>query len=175
MMGEQSNQVKAIFLAAIDEYAPESWPAFLDQACAGNVLHRAQVEKLLRAQSALGAFHEASRSAVAATIDHPITEGPGTVIDLYKLLEQIGEGGFGVVFLAEQRQPVRRKVALKVLKPGMDTKDGIARFESERQALALMDHPNIARVLDAGTTDSGFQSCLLPRHDWNPIPRAKGR
>jgi serine/threonine protein kinase len=82
------------------------------------------------AQSALGAFHEASRSAVAATIDHPITERLGAVIDLYKLLEPLGEGGFGVVFLAEQQQPVRRKVALKVLKPGMDTKDVIARFES---------------------------------------------
>ena len=79
------------------------------------------------------------------------------------------------MFLAVQQQPVRRKVAVKVLKPALDSKDVIARFESERQALALMDHPNIARVLDAGTTDSGFQSCLLPRQDWNPIPRAKGR
>jgi serine/threonine protein kinase/tetratricopeptide (TPR) repeat protein len=155
MMGEQSNQVKAIFLAAIDEHAPERWPAFLDQACAGDVALRARVEKLLRAQCALGSFHEASRSALSATIDYPIAEGPGTAIDLYKLLEPIGEGGFGVVFLAEQQQPVRRKVALKVLKPGMDTKDVIARFESERQALALMDHPHIARVLDAGATDSG--------------------
>jgi serine/threonine protein kinase len=112
---------------------------------------------------------------VAATIDHPITEGPGAVIDLYQLLEPLGEGGFGVVFLAEQQQPVHRKVALKVLKPGMDTEDVIARFDSERQALALMDNPNIARVLDSGTTDSGLQSWLLPRQDWGPIPRAKGR
>src|SRR5262249_26278308 len=87
-----------------------------------------------------------------ATIDDPITERPGTVIGPYKLLEQIGEGGFGVVFMAEQQEPIRRKVALKVIKPGMDTRQVIARFEAERQALALMDHPNIAKVLDAGTT-----------------------
>ena len=82
-------------------------------------------------------------------------ERPGTVIGPYKLLEQIGEGGMGVVYMAEQTQPVRRKVALKVIKPGMDTKQVIARFEAERQALAMMDHPNIAKVLDAGATESG--------------------
>ena len=82
-------------------------------------------------------------------------ERPGTIIGPYKLLEQIGEGGFGVVFMAEQTQPVRRKVALKVLKPGMDTRQVVARFEAERQALALMDHPNIATVFDGGETDSG--------------------
>src|SRR5262249_41479714 len=87
--------------------------------------------------------------------DPPIAEGPGTVIGPYKLMEQIGEGGFGLVFVAEQQHPVRRKVALKIVKPGMDTRDVIARFEAERQALALMEHANIARVLDAGTTDSG--------------------
>src|SRR5262249_43569791 len=85
----------------------------------------------------------------------PITEGPGTVIDTYRLMEIIGEGGFGLVFVAEQQHPVRRKVAHKIIKPGMDTREVIARFEAERQALALMDHPNIARVLDAGTTESG--------------------
>jgi serine/threonine protein kinase/Tfp pilus assembly protein PilF len=84
-----------------------------------------------------------------------ITERPGTIIGPYKLMEQIGEGGFGLVFVAEQQQPIRRKVALKVVKPGMDTYEVIARFEAERQALALMDHPNIARVLDAGATESG--------------------
>ena len=82
-------------------------------------------------------------------------EGPGTVIGPYKLLEQIGEGGMGVVYMAEQTQPVRRKVALKIIKPGMDTQQVIARFEAERQALAMMDHPNIAKVLDAGATESG--------------------
>ena len=82
-------------------------------------------------------------------------EGPGSKIGHYKLLEQIGEGGFGVVFMAEQTEPVQRKVALKIIKPGMDTRQVIARFEAERQALAMMDHPNIAKVLDAGSTDSG--------------------
>jgi serine/threonine-protein kinase len=88
-------------------------------------------------------------------ISAALANGPGTVIGPYKLLEQIGEGGFGNVFMALQQQPLRRKVALKVIKPGMDSKQVIARFEAERQALAMMDHPNIARVLDAGTTDAG--------------------
>jgi serine/threonine-protein kinase len=83
------------------------------------------------------------------------TEGPGSRIGPYKLLQQIGEGGMGTVFMAEQQEPVRRQVALKVIKPGMDSRQVIARFEAERQALALMDHPNIAKVLDAGTTESG--------------------
>ena len=87
-----------------------------------------------------------------ALFDEEIAERPGTVIGPYKLLQQIGEGGFGVVFLAEQARPVKRRVAVKVIKPGMDTRQVIARFEAERQALALMDHPNIAKVLDAGTT-----------------------
>ncbi len=89
-------------------------------------------------------------------IIEPIPERAGTVIGPYKLMEQIGQGGMGLVFVAEQQHPVRRKVALKIIKPGMDTRDIIARFEAERQALALMDHPNIAKVLDAGTTDSGL-------------------
>jgi WD40 repeat protein/serine/threonine protein kinase len=152
-MGDPSNQAKAIFLAAIEEHAPEQWPAFVEQTCAGDVVLRDQVEKLLRAQSEMGSFYEAPRSALLAG-DAPTRERPGTMIGPYKLLEQIGEGGFGVVFMAEQ-QPLRRKVALKVVKPGMDTKQVVARFEAERQALALMDHANIARVLDAGATDSG--------------------
>ena len=85
----------------------------------------------------------------------PPEEGPGTLIGRYKTLEQIGEGGFGVVYVAEQREPVKRRVALKIIKLGMDTKQVVARFEAERQALALMDHPNIAKVLDAGATDTG--------------------
>jgi serine/threonine protein kinase len=84
------------------------------------------------------------------------SEGPGVVIGPYKLLQQIGEGGMGVVYMAEQQKPVRRRVALKIIKPGMDSRLVIARFEAERQALAMMDHPNIARVLDAGCTESGL-------------------
>jgi WD40 repeat protein/serine/threonine protein kinase len=116
------------------------------------------VESLLEASARAGSFLEspAAASHLVATVDElPVTERPGTVIGSYKLLEQIGEGGFGVVFMAEQTQPVRRRVALKILKPGMDTRQVVARFEAERQALALMDHPHIAKVLDGGTTPSG--------------------
>src|SRR5262249_22532290 len=117
---------------------------------------RQQVEALLRAQGAAGSFLEPPAPSQVDTVDEqPVSTSPGTVIGPYKLLEQIGEGGFGVVFLAEQTQPVRRKVALKVLKPGMDTRQVVARFEAERQALAIMDHPHIARVFDGGATPSG--------------------
>src|SRR6204780_2647886 len=98
---------------------------------------------------------EPSPTILAIGIGEAPPERVGSVIGPYKLLQQIGEGGFGVVYMAEQETPVRRVVALKVIKPGMDTAQVIARFESERQALALMDHPNIARVIDAGATDSG--------------------
>jgi serine/threonine protein kinase/tetratricopeptide (TPR) repeat protein len=155
-MPDQPNKARALFLAAIEGYQPEQWPAFLDEACAGDGSLRNQVERLLRARAQLGSFHEAPQPGLMATVDEsPVTERPGTVIGPYKLLEQIGEGGFGVVFMAEQQAPVRRKVALKVLKPGMDTRQVVARFEAERQALAIMDHPHIAKVLDGGPTASG--------------------
>jgi eukaryotic-like serine/threonine-protein kinase len=99
-----------------------------------------------------GAAAEAMRRIL---VENARRERPGSVIGRYKLLQQIGEGGFGVVFMAEQQEPVRRMVALKIIKPGMDTREVVARFEAGRQALALMDHPNIARVLDGGATDSG--------------------
>src|SRR5207253_5004338 len=99
-----------------------------------------------------GSFLESPAAAPAATLDEPIREGTGTVIGPYKLLQQIGEGGMGTVFMAEQQQPVRRKVALKVIKEGMDTRQVIARFEAERQALAMMDHLNIDGVLAAGAS-----------------------
>ncbi len=155
-MSDPTNQAKSIFLAAIEDHAPEQWPGFLDQACGGDVRLRAQVEKLLRARSEMGSFHEPPRPAPLATVGAPIIgEHPGTVFGPYKLLQQIGEGGMGTVYMAEQAQPVQRKVALKVIKAGMDTRQVIARFEAERQALALMDHPNIATVLDAGRTENG--------------------
>jgi len=155
-MQDHPNQAKSLFLAALEGYPPEQWPAFLDEACAGDVALRDRVERLLRARARLGSFHESPATDPYATVDvQPVREGPGEVIGAYKLLEQIGEGGFGVVFMAEQTQPVRRRVALKVLKPGMDTRHIIARFEAERQALALMDHPNIAHVFDGGETASG--------------------
>ena len=120
-------------------------------ACGDDTGLRAEVERLLQAHDQAGDFLGQS---VIPPLEEPIGEGPGSVIGRYKLLEQIGEGGFGLVFMAEQTEPVRRKVALKVIKPGMDTREVIARFEAERQALALMDHPNIAKVLDAGATDT---------------------
>jgi serine/threonine protein kinase/tetratricopeptide (TPR) repeat protein len=155
IMSDLSNQAKSIFLAAIEEHAPEQWPAFLDQACAGDLRLRAEVEKLLRSRSEMGSFHEPP-PAPLTTVDAPVIgERPGTAIGPYKLIEQIGEGGMGTVYMAEQTAPVQRLVALKVIKAGMDSRQVLARFEAERQALALMDHPNIAKVLDAGATDSG--------------------
>jgi serine/threonine protein kinase/tetratricopeptide (TPR) repeat protein len=145
----------SIFLAALQQPSPDGRAAFLDQACGGNGELRRNVEMLLLAHVRAGDFLAQAPAPVGATVDLPVTEAPGTLIGPYKLLEQIGEGGFGVVFMAEQTQPVRRKVALKVIKPGMDTKQVVARFEAERQALALMDHPNIARIFDGGATASG--------------------
>ena len=154
-MGDPTNQAKSIFLAAIGEHTPEQWPSFLDQACAGDTALRTEVEKLLKAQSELGSFHETPRAALGATIDGPSHEHAGATIGRYKLVEQIGEGGMGIVFMAQQAEPVKRAVAVKIIKPGMDSKAVLARFEAERQALAMMDHPNIAKVHDAGSTDSG--------------------
>jgi serine/threonine protein kinase/tetratricopeptide (TPR) repeat protein len=154
-MDQSSGKVKAIFLTAIEEHTPEQWPAFLDKACAGDVQLRAEVEKLLLARTEMGSFHEAPRPAPVATIEEPIGEPPGTVIGPYKLIQEIGEGGMGTVYMAQQTEPVKRLVALKLIKPGMDSRQVIARFEAERQALALMDHPNIAKVLDAGTAPTG--------------------
>src|SRR5262249_10905574 len=115
------------------------------------------VERLLNAHPRAEGMFQAPAPGLSATVDEPppITERAGSVVGPYKLLQQLGEGGFGVVFLAEQDKPVRRKVALKIIKPGRACKQVIARFEGERQALAMMDPPNIARVLDAGTTESG--------------------
>src|SRR5262249_38557998 len=144
---------RSLFFAALEQ-APEQWPAFLDGACAGHAELRARVEQLLQAHLALGSIQGGGAAGPAAPSVERLREGPGTVMGPYKLLEQIGEGGFGVVFLAEQTQPVRRRVALKVLKPGMDSRQVVARFEAERQALALMDHPHIAHILDGGVTAS---------------------
>ena len=149
---------EAIYLEALQKASPEARSAFLDQACAGDPSLRKSIELLLKAHERGGGFLQAKPPGLSPTIDQPLTERPGTVIGPYKLMEQIGEGGMGLVFVAEQQQPVRRKVALKLIKPGMDSREVIARFEAERQALALMDHPNIARVLDAGTTGGNPKS-----------------
>jgi tetratricopeptide (TPR) repeat protein len=152
-MKADAQKVRSIFLAAVESHTPDQWGQYLDDACAGDVELRHRVEVLLRAHEQPNSWLDGP--GLTATVDEPIREGPGSVIGPYRLLEQIGEGGFGVVFMAEQIQPVRRKVALKILKPGMDTRQVIARFEAERQALALMDHPSIAQVHDGGETSTG--------------------
>jgi serine/threonine protein kinase len=150
-MNVLADKAKSIFLHAAELAQPAERQAFLDARCAGDPALRREVDDLLRHFERVGSFLEDAAADSCATVDEPPTERPGTVIGPYKLMEQIGEGGMGLVFVAEQQQPVRRKV----IKPGLDSKQVIARFEAERQALALMDHPNIARVLDAGTTESG--------------------
>ncbi len=150
-MGDPSSRAKAIFLAALEGHTPEQWPAFVELACAGDSGLRAEVEKLLRARLALGSFHEMPRSDPCV----PTGASVGTLLGPYRLLEPLGEGGMGTVYLAQQTAPVKRLVALKLVRPGMDSAQVVARFEAERQALALMDHPNIARVFDAGTTGTG--------------------
>src|SRR5258708_25626700 len=146
----------AVFTEAL-RLPPEERDRYLDEACKGDVEFRRRVEALLLAYEHAGDFlgsSAAERPAKAAQVV-PAGEKPGDRIGHFKLLQQIGEGGCGVVYMAEQEESVRRRVALKVIKPGMDSKSVIARFEAERQALALMDHPNIAQIFDAGTTESG--------------------
>ncbi len=148
--------LESIFFAALGKSSSQERAAFLDGACGNNADLRRHVERLLAAHPEAKRFLNQPAPELDATADvPPITEQPGSMIGPYKLMEQIGEGGFGLVFVADQQHPVRRKVALKIIKPGMDSRDIIARFEAERQALALMDHPNIARVFDAGATESG--------------------
>src|SRR5438105_2816769 len=147
---------ETIFIAAL-ALPPEERADCLDQVCGGDAALRQRVEVLLNAHAA-GAFLEESAAPVtpqAPQVSPPISERPGDNIGRYKLLQQIGEGGCGVVYMAGQTEPVQRRVALKIIKLGMDTKQVIARFESERQALALMDHPNIAKVLDGAATEAG--------------------
>jgi serine/threonine protein kinase len=149
---------EAIFQVARKIDAPEVRRAYLDQICGADRGLRERIEALLRVHDQERSFLGAPPADLSVTADvdvPPLVEGPGTVIGPYKLLEPIGEGGMGVVYMAERTRPVRRKVAPKIIKPGMDTKQVVARFEAERQALALMDHPNIAHVLEAGATESG--------------------
>jgi len=155
-MKDTPNRDVDIFTAAT-RLAGAERTAYLERACAGDSELRQRVEALLQAQERVGDFLEQSppKSTVEARLRTFTTEKPGDRIGRYKLLQQIGEGGCGAVYMAEQEEPVRRRVALKIIKPGMDTKSVIARFEAERQALALMDHPNIAKVFDAGATESG--------------------
>jgi tRNA A-37 threonylcarbamoyl transferase component Bud32 len=147
---------KEIFLEAIEMTADER-PGYLEEACGTDQLLRRRVEALLAKHFQEDGFlaKPALASSPTEAVQAPLPEALGEVIGRYRLLEKIGEGGFGAVYVAEQREPVKRRVALKVIKLGMDTRQVVARFEAERQALALMDHPNIARVLDAGATEAG--------------------
>ncbi|MGH8248079.1 MAG: protein kinase domain-containing protein, partial [Gammaproteobacteria bacterium] len=146
-----------IFSAALEHAAGPERDDFVAQACGGDETLRRYVQALLAGHEKAGSFLDRAAGPVGPGETHlvPITEKPGDKIGRYKLLQQIGEGGCGVVYMAEQEEPVRRRVALKVIRLGMDTKTVVARFEAERQALALMDHPNIARVFDGGATESG--------------------
>jgi serine/threonine protein kinase/tetratricopeptide (TPR) repeat protein len=156
-MGAVQDRVASIFDAAVELENRAERTAYLDAACGPDLALRAEVEELLAHDGAAGGFLNISArlDPQVATAELSVREGPGTVIGCYKLMEQIGEGGMGLVFVAEQQHPVRRKVALKLIKPGMDTRQVIARFEAERQALALMEHPHIAKVLDGGETATG--------------------
>src|SRR5262249_4886084 len=161
-----------VFIAALQNDDPTERQAYLDEACASQPELRRQVEQLLRLYQGAGSFLEQpavsplsaqmgeSSRGEGTTGSLPDTEDPtssgeaaGASIGPYKLMEQIGEGGMGTVWMAQQTAPIKRLVAVKLIKAGMDSKQVIARFEAERQALALMDHPNIAKVLDAGTTN----------------------
>ncbi|HUY88313.1 MAG TPA: serine/threonine-protein kinase, partial [Pirellulales bacterium] len=157
---------RAIFEAARRITGPDERLRYLVEACADDRL-RARVEALLRAHERDGAFLDSP----AVSFSPLEQEQPGDEIGPYQLVEQIGEGGFGIVFLAERKEPIRRVAALKILKPGMDTREVVARFEAERQALAMMEHPNIARVFDAGATPAGRPYFVMDLVKGLPITR----
>ena len=159
-MDLQEEKIEKIFSSALAEPDPSTRRTFIKEACGSDVELRSHVEALLDAHDRAGSFLEplvlAPGETVASTPpESKFAEAPGKMVGRYKLIERIGEGGFGTVYLAEQSEPVRRQVALKIIKLGMDTEQVITRFETERQALAMMDHPGIAKVLDAGATESG--------------------
>src|SRR5262249_33211036 len=153
-MNESLDHLESLFVAAL-QMPPAERATYLDRACADDPAVRQRVEALLRAQAVAGSFLQTPPAGPSATVEEAVSEVAGVLIGPYKLLEPIGEGGMGTVWMAQQQEPVRRLVAVKLIKAGMDSKQVLARFDAERQALALMDHANIARVLDAGTTSAG--------------------
>ena len=168
-MSHSITEIDTILAAALELNSPEERMLYLERICGEDRELRARVEKLIAAHFDAADFLEQPLTSPFHGNSNDIQEGPGTSIGQYKLLQQIGEGGMGAVFMAEQRQPMKRFVAIKVIKPGMDSRQVIARFEAERQALALMDHPNIAKVLDAGTTDSGRPYFVMELVKGTPI------
>jgi serine/threonine protein kinase len=170
-MPENQLQVDEVFAEALRRAAGPDRARYLDEVCGADQDLRGRVERLLRAASEAGSFLEAPANDPSPTVDQPPVEGPGTVIGPYKLIEQVGEGGMGSVWMAQQSEPVKRLVAVKLIKAGMDSKQVIARFEAERQALALMDHPNIAKVLDGGTTGAGRPYFVMDLVKGVPITR----
>ena len=155
-MSEKRKDINLLFLEVLEKRTMEERTTYIDEVCRDDHSLRRELVSLLKAHEEAGDFLDTPIFQPDITLDTlPITEAPGTIIGRYKLLEKIGEGGMAVVYMAEQEKLIRRKVALKIIKLGMDTKSVIARFEAERQALAMMDHPNIARVLDAGATETG--------------------
>jgi serine/threonine protein kinase len=183
-MAVNAARAKSLFLNASDVADPAERAAYLDRECGGDAELRARVEALLRANdaaSAEGGVPATAGDACGARIPDPLprtedygdpTARVGAVLaGKYKLVEEIGEGGMGSVFMAQQTEPVKRAVAVKVIKAGMDSRAVLARFEAERQALAMMDHPNIAKVLDAGTTDGGRPFFVMELVKGKPITR----
>jgi serine/threonine protein kinase len=155
MSAEHKKDEESIYYAAVAMPAGER-AAYLREICKDDPALLARLETLLRSRDEAGDFLESPILNSGVTLDDSsISEVAGMVIDRYKLLEKVGEGGMAVVYMAEQAEPIRRKVALKIIKLGMDTKQVIARFEAERQALAMMDHPSIAKVFDGGATEAG--------------------
>jgi hypothetical protein len=151
-MSADIQKARDLFIAAVSRVAPEHWDTYLDETCAGDEVLRARVQLLLRAHAEAGTFlDQPATPHLAAFAEVICPEAAGMVLGRYRLVEPLGEGGMGTVWLAEQTQPVRRQVAVKVIRPGMECRQVFARLEAECQALARMDHPNIAKVLDAGT------------------------
>src|SRR5437667_11505072 len=165
-----------LFEAALQLADPAERATYLQQACGDDLQLRQRVESLLAAHQEAGTFIDepvGGQQPVQMSTDDilPRSEQSGERIGRYKLLEKIGEGGFGDVWMAEQEEPVRRRVALKIIKLGMDTREVVARFEAERQALAMMDHPHIARVFDGGATESGRPYFVMELVRGIPITR----
>jgi serine/threonine protein kinase len=180
-MAKEDRTLDSIFCSAIALASARERAAHIAQACSGDAELRRQVERLVAAHFQAGRFLEDSPARLGATGEFTptpadarretvvIAEGLGTVIGPYKLLEQLGEGGMGLVFVAEQQQPIKRRVALKLIKPGMDSRQVITRFEAERQALAMMDHANIAKIHDGGTTPDGRPYFVMEQVKGTPI------